>query len=410
MSTDTDNEEVNVLGLSDEEVMQLADPEDVQPETDEDLGDENPQGSLDDEGGDTDTDESDEQEDGDEDLDDEDDSDEESEDQDTDSDEDDTDEEPEEDTEQPDTENQDNDADNTKETDDNDSEEPEKAKKEAVDNSIDYEAEYKKIFAPFTANNRQVQIKNAEQAIQLMQMGAGYNEKMRSLKPSFRILKMLDNNKLLDEAKINYLIDLSNKDKGAINKLIKESGIDPLEVDVEKDTDYTPKSHNVDDKQVELDHVLDEIQNTESFKTTVEIIGNTWDVESRNFLSNNPSHIRALNDQIASGVFKQIDDVVKEQRMLGNKQLEGVSDVKAYEIVGSYMQQQGMFTESDQTQNTSVEAVPATKKSTNQNPKLKNRKKAASSTSTAPKTKKKPIKNVLAMSDEEFEKESAAII
>ena len=68
---------------------------------------------------------------------------------------------------------------------------------------------------------------------------------------------MLENNGLLDEQKITYLIDLDKKNPDAIGKLIKESGIDPLDVNTQEEPKYTPGNYSVSDAQVNLDAVLD---------------------------------------------------------------------------------------------------------------------------------------------------------
>jgi len=275
---------------------------------------------------------------------------------------------------------------------------------------LNYEAEYKKLLSPFRASGKDVQINNVDEAIRLMQMGADYNQKMTGLKPNLKLLKMLENNELLDEGKLSYLIDLDKKNPEAITKLIKESGLDPLEVDVDAATEYQPNTYTVDDRQVELDGVLARIEHTDSYAKTIEIVGNKWDESSRNALYQSPNDIEAINDQIGSGIFNQIASVVQHQRMLGN--LNGVSDYDAYKQVGTYMQQNQLFEGQKpvQQQQQPVQAPVSMPQTDTVNPKLKDRKKAASTTKTAPTKTSKQKYNPLSMSDEEFEKQSTPII
>lgn len=278
-----------------------------------------------------------------------------------------------------------------------------KKSEEEVDKTLDYEAEYKKLLTPFKASGREVNISNVDEAIQLMQMGADYNKKMAGLKPSLKLLKMLENNELLNEDKISYLIDLDKKNPEAITKLIKESGIDPLEVDVSADTEYKPNTYTVDDRQVELDGILADIEHTDSYANTIDIISNKWDESSKRALYDNPADIKSINDQLSSGVYAQIDTVVQNQKMLGN--LKGLSDIEAYKQVGAYMQQNGLF--QGQTPLAPAANVATPTASTTQSPKLKNRKKAAGSTKAAPKKSKAQSDfNPLSLSDEEFAKVS----
>ena len=64
--------------------------------------------------------------------------------------------------------------------------------------TIDYKAEYERLTQSFKANGKEIAVANVDEAISLMQMGANYNKKMAALKPNLKLLKLLENNKLLD--------------------------------------------------------------------------------------------------------------------------------------------------------------------------------------------------------------------
>ena len=136
---------------------------------------------------------------------------------------------------------------------------------------FDYESAYKKVSEPFKANGIDMQVKSPEDIVRLMQMGANYQKKMGKLKPNLKIIKMLENNELLDEAKLNNLIDLSKKDPKAIAKLVKESDVDPLEIDKDAPTEYEPTNYSITDKEYNLDRVLDDIKDTETFNKTINV-------------------------------------------------------------------------------------------------------------------------------------------
>lgn len=261
-----------------------------------------------------------------------------------------------------------------------------------------FEEEFNKLITPFKANGKEMKVNSVEEARTLMMMGANYNKKMAGLKPSLRVLKTLENNGLLDEDKLNFLIDLDKKDPSAINKLLKESGINPLDLDTEEAATYKPKAYNASDREVELDAVLDEIRDTEAFKDTIDIVSNKWDVASRRVLVENPTIIKAINDHVSAGIYEQITTRVERERMLGK--LNGVSDIAAYKQVGDAMQAAGEFNskESKPAVSTTVQATP--QKSSNID-----KKKAAGSTVKVGKTTKSNQEfNPLALSDEEFAK------
>ena len=81
---------------------------------------------------------------------------------------------------------------------------------------VDYEAFFKQVMAPFKANGRTIELKSPDEAIRLMQMGAGYGRKIQDLQPHLKVLRMLEKNELLDENKLSFLIDVNAKNPEAI--------------------------------------------------------------------------------------------------------------------------------------------------------------------------------------------------
>ena len=281
-----------------------------------------------------------------------------------------------------------------------------KAKEEAEPapkEETDYKAEYEKILAPFSANGKQMQVQSAEEAITLMQMGANYNKKMAALKPNLKLLKLLENNGLLSEEKLSFLIDLDKKNPDAITKLVKDSGLDPLEMDVSK-SDYKPNTYTVHDREVELDSVLSDIQDTPTYSKTISVVGNKWDSESKKIIVENPQLIKVINDHMANGVFDLISNEVDRQRALNR--LNGVSDIEAYRLVGDEMHNRGALKPASQPAQkptgTVREPVPA--KPAAQSQDTRSKKLAASAPKAAAPVSKDPDFNPLALSDEEFAK------
>ena len=294
---------------------------------------------------------------------------------------------------------------------------PEKAEAKAEDDltekddgpedrsEVDYKAEYEKMFAPFKANGRDISVKSAEDAISLMQMGANYNKKMAALKPNLKLLKMLEKHELLDESKLSYLIDLDKKNPEAINKLVKDSGLDPMDFDAEKASEYKPKTYTVDEREMELDTVLGDLKDTPSYTRTLEVVGNKWDASSRQVIADAPQLLKVINGHITSGVYDIISAQVDQDRTFGR--LDGLTDIEAYRKVGDAIQARGGF---DHLGIQGKQAPPKGTIVTPPKPKvdsveLRDKKRAASSTKpVAAKSEAKEF-NPLAMSDEEFSKQ-----
>ena len=286
--------------------------------------------------------------------------------------------------------------------------EADKAEKPAAPVSeVSYEAEYKRLIGtPIKANGREITVASADEAISLMQMGANYNKKMSALKPNLALLKMLENNGLLSEEKLSFLIDLSKKDAGAINKLVSDSGIDPLDLTAEKASAYQPGSHKVDSREIELDAVLDEIQTTPSYEKTITVVGKQWDPASKQAIADEPQLLRVINAHVQSGIYDLIASGVERERMFGR--LQGMSDLAAYRHVGDAIQARGGFDhlgrQGKSNQPTGGKVVQP--KSVQQADALKAKRLAAGASkpvATAPKAVPADF-NPLSMSDEEFAK------
>jgi len=270
---------------------------------------------------------------------------------------------------------------------------------------IDFEGAYKRIMSPFKASKRMMQVNNVDDAISLMQKGADYNQKMQSLGPNLKIVSMLDKEGLLDATKLNNLIDLSKKNPKAIAKLIKESGIDPLDIDTDEEVDYNPTDYGVSDKEFRLDQALDDIKDSPSFNKTINILSKEWDAESKSVVSENPGLINIINDHVTNGVYDRVQSIIDSERAVGR--LNDVSDVVAYRQVAEFLQSQGELVTEGQGVPPSQPSVPQTKANKEDTAKLQQKRKAAGSTKKTTSNKTSASPDYLKMTDDEFMKMSA---
>lgn len=278
--------------------------------------------------------------------------------------------------------------------------EDDKPKAEVV---VNFEAEYKRLLTPFKANGREIAVESVDDAIALMQMGANYNKKMAALKPNLKLMKMLENNGFMSEDKISFLIDLGKKDPAAINKLVKDSGIDPMDLDAEKAGAYKQSTYAVDDREMELDTVLDELQGTATYTRTLDVVSNKWDVASKQTVSQSPQLLKVINDHVASGIYDLISKEVDRERVFGR--LKGLSDIEAYRQVGDSIQARGGFNHVGKAPVEKPAApVIVVPKPKVEDDKLKDKRRAASATQPAASTGVKADFNPLDLSDEDFGK------
>ena len=175
---------------------------------------------------------------------------------------------------------------------------------------------YREVTTPFKANNTQVQIKDPKDAIRLMQMGLNYNEKMANLKPHMRILRSLDKAGLLDESKLNHLIDLANHKPEAIAQLIKDSQVDTYSLPDLEEQPYQVQDHMLSQQQVDFEETVNNISGS-SYGSAVLQAVHKWDEVSMQTLFQNPMYLEQLTEQKETGLFDDTISMIKKGLALG---------------------------------------------------------------------------------------------
>lgn len=192
---------------------------------------------------------------------------------------------------------------------------------------------YDQVMKPFKANGREIQLRTPEEAIRLMQMGAGYGRKLQDMQPHLKTLRMLEKNNLLDQEKLGFLIDINSKNPEAIKKLIKDSGIDPLDLNMDDNANYRPTDHSVSDNEVAFAEALKDVSSQPGGRDTIQHINSTWDQKSKEFLWGNPEVLAVIQDQRTNGIYDAITAEIDRKKMLGEI-APTVPFLEAYKIAG----------------------------------------------------------------------------
>lgn len=290
-------------------------------------------------------------------------------------------------------------------SDDEESEEDDEELDEEDDSGSDNEAhpDLEKLFTPFKAAGSEFTIKSVDEAIELAKKGLDYNRKMVALKPHRQLLKLLDNNSMLDQEKLNFAIDLMSGNKEAITKLVADHNIDVMDINTTESGNYTPSNRQVSDTAVELDDVIDSIKSTPTFADTMQTVTKDWDEASKRAIVSQPKLLSLINEHKSNGVFAMVQERVHREQLMGG--LSGLSDFDAYRAAGDLIYKEGGFTAPG------LENKPEpTKKIVSSKPKVdtelnNRRKKASQSKGTKPKGKKNQSftsQDIIDMSDEDF--------
>lgn len=222
----------------------------------------------------------------------------------------------------------------------------------------DYEALYRQIMAPFKANGREFAPKSPDEAIRLMQMGANYTKKMQALAPNLKLMRMLENKGLLQEEKLAFLIDLDAKNPAAIQKLLHDSKVDPMDLDPEATPTYTPGNHAVSDAEMSLHDALDTVSQTPTGKQTIQLIQSSWDQASKQAVYHEPALLEIIDSQRANGIYDRIAGEIERRKILG--EFTNVPFIQAYKAVGDALHQQGLLVPNGPAPATQAPVTPVT--------------------------------------------------
>ena len=282
----------------------------------------------------------------------------------------------------------------------------EKSEEEVIEDlpeDFDYKSEYLKLRKPFKAGGKTVTVKTAEEMISLMQQGIGYTSKSQKLKKQVKLANMLESAGLSKED-LTLFIDVSKKNPKALQKLIKDSNIDPLDLDMSDDAEeYVPSNYEVSDEELRFKGVIEELSESDSGKTLIQDV-RSWDARSKDIIWKEPNLLTVLSEQVNSGVYKVITDEMSRQRLVGTLDPD-IPFLQAYDTVGQQLlQKKAKSSEGNVAKvegNTSQKVVD--RKANIPKPMISNQAKAKAASSTSIKTKPVNEKNsLMEMSDDEF--------
>lgn len=206
----------------------------------------------------------------------------------------------------------------------------------------DYKVLYENLLKPLRANGKDIELRSHDELVQLAQQGANYTRKMQQMAPHRKTIQMLENNDLLDPTKLGFLIDLNRRDPAAIQKLLKEAEINPLDIDVEADSTYKAGAHTVTDEQANFKEALDDARSTETGMAVLQSIDSQWDQASKEQVFKQPGIIATMVSQQEAGVYPRIVAEMDRQRILGQLQ-PGHTWLESYKAVGDKMVAAGAF-------------------------------------------------------------------
>jgi hypothetical protein len=258
-----------------------------------------------------------------------------------------------------------------------------------------------RIFGTIRANGRDMQVKNVDEAIRLIQMGANYSQKRAADKKNLSYVKVLEQHGMLDHEKLSFAVDLLAGKPEAIGKLLKDSKIDIHELDDDKVAAYRSESRAPSEATMAIEEVVSDLEGNEHFGRLVGEMKN-WDTQSQALLGQHPQSLAQLTEQVESGVYDKVMDEVNRQQVLGN--FKGVPLMQVYNQIGQEMAAAGAFNAPAPKGPVTKLVTPGKKPSAAPKADEERRRAAAPSKGVTTATEEAKDPKFLAMSDEDFMK------
>jgi len=190
----------------------------------------------------------------------------------------------------------------------------------------------------FKANGKEYEFSDSEiveQFPKIFGQAMDYTKKMQHIKPYRKTIDAIEQAGL-DHDDVNLMIDVLKGDKGAINEVLKRTEVDTL--DLEETNAWTPKDYGRDDRTLDLNEVIKDIEQDAEYTTTKKVLGSDWDDRSWNEVSKNPELVRLLHMDVKSGMYDKVQPIAEKLKVYGRGTK---SDLDYYkEAAGVFFDQQ----------------------------------------------------------------------
>lgn len=205
-----------------------------------------------------------------------------------------------------------------------------------------YKEFYEKVaLAKFTANGREVEgFKDPEDLIRAQQMLHGYSDKMKVFKEYKPYLKALEERGITkDSEQFNLAMSLLDGDQEAFKKVIKDKGVDPLELDLENIT-YAPKNTLPSEAQMLIEETYEQADNLGIGDKFNRVISKDWDVDSLQEFVKNGAVRNDLMQHLKDGTYDIVQDEINRMELLDSTgALSGKSSIEKYRLAINKLQQ-----------------------------------------------------------------------
>jgi len=215
---------------------------------------------------------------------------------------------------------------------------------EVKDSKDDLLAEYLNSTSTIKAIGKEFAFTNKEKLEsfdKVYKQAMDYTRKTQAVAKHRKRISAMEELGMTDE-QFNTMIDVAKGNKDAITSVIKQAGIDALDIDTEQELNYTPNHHGKSDKELEIDDAFGAIKGTPTGDRTTNVLGAEWDDRSRDQIVEGltlPNGAKMGTQEVIENLHYDMENGIYDEvapEMLKLKQLDGAkkSDLDYYVEAG----------------------------------------------------------------------------
>lgn len=140
-----------------------------------------------------------------------------------------------------------------------------------------------------------------------------YTKKTQALKEYRKTIDIVQNAGISDND-LNLFADVLKGDKEAIATILKRTGVDALDLDVEN-VNYAPKNYGRNDTELAIKDIVDDISADKEYVITHNILEKQWDSKSREKFIEDPNMIRGLHIDVKSGLYDKLNPIMQKLKI-----------------------------------------------------------------------------------------------
>jgi|SaaInlV_150m_DNA_4_1039716.scaffolds.fasta_scaffold09503_2 hypothetical protein len=206
-------------------------------------------------------------------------------------------------------------------------------------------------FQPLKANGKEYPIDSIQELYKMASAGVGAQQKFQAIAGHKKTIMAAEKAEVNLMDAVNLAAEYKANPKAVIARLLKESKIDPLDIDTDAEIEAA-KDHSVSDFEVKYDEVIGEIGDSPIFPQVQELLLNGWDETSRAKFLEDPSMIKSLHDEMTpmekdgKSMFDLVSPMAEKMKLSGDTR----ADFDIYmEARGKKVEEFEKFNETKQT-------------------------------------------------------------